>query len=52
MDQAAVCRGRADEADRAAQKAHDAQMKRMYEDIAAAWRKLADFIENTKLDRI
>ena len=41
MDQAAICRGRAEEADREAQKAHDPEMKRMYEDIAAAWRKLA-----------
>jgi hypothetical protein len=52
MDQAAICRGRAEEADREAQKAHDPEMKRMYEDIAAAWRKLATFIETTKLDRI
>jgi hypothetical protein len=52
MDQAAICRGRAEEADREAQNADDPGMKRMYGDIAAAWRKLATFIENTKLDKI
>jgi hypothetical protein len=48
---AAHCRDRADEADREAQKVRDPEMKRMYEDIAAAWRKLATFIEETKLDQ-
>jgi len=46
---AAHCRDRADEADREAQKVRDPEMKRMYEDIAAAWRKLATFVEETKL---
>ena len=45
---AAHCRDRADEADREAQKVRDPEMKRMYEDIAAAWRKLATFVEETK----
>jgi len=49
---AAHCRDRADEADREAQKVRDPEMKRMYEDIAAAWRKLATFVEETKLDQL
>ena len=44
---AAHCRDRADEADREAQKVRDPEMKRMYEDIAAAWRKLATFVEDS-----
>ncbi len=49
---AAHCRDRADEADREAQKVRDPEMKLMYEDIAAAWRKLATFVEETKLDQL
>ena len=50
-DRAAYCLGRADEADGDAQKSHDPEKKRMYEDIAAGWRKLATFMENIKLNK-
>ena len=49
MDQASDCRRRAEEADRQAERADDPEAKRMYEGIAAAWRRLADFIERTKI---
>jgi hypothetical protein len=47
--QAARCQRRAEEADLAAQEAEGPETKRMYEDIAAAWRRLTTIIENTKL---
>lgn len=52
MDRVDHCRGRADQADRQAERANDPESKRMYKEIAAAWRRLADFIGHTKLDKV
>ena len=43
---------RADQADCEAERANDSKSKRMYKEIAAAWRRLADFIGHTKLHKL